>query len=148
MSFKKDPKIREINQFTVVASMVLHNVLVVFKMGWNPFCNQTSAFIRLEIKPCGFFETWSLKATTYLIYGENLFLLVSRTGTAGWTKRWIKLPKFALATMFFTFWPLTAFITLKVKNSRAHVTSHSAYVPTSTELHRVRIDGFLYPNLM
>ena len=27
-------------------------------------------------------------------------------------------------------------------------TSHSAYVATSTELHRVKIDGFLYPNFM
>jgi hypothetical protein len=27
-------------------------------------------------------------------------------------------------------------------------TSHSAYVATSTELDGVKIDGFLYPNLM
>ena len=27
-------------------------------------------------------------------------------------------------------------------------TSHSAYVATSTELHGVKIDGFLYPNFM
>ena len=27
------------------------------------------------------------------------------------------------------------------------ITSHSAYVATSTELHEVKIDGYLYPNL-
>ena len=28
------------------------------------------------------------------------------------------------------------------------ITSHSAYVAMSTELHGVKIDGFLYPNFM
>ena len=30
----------------------------------------------------------------------------------------------------------------------SQLTSHSAYVATSTELHGVKIDGFLYPNFM
>jgi hypothetical protein len=50
--------------------------------------------------------------------------------------------------------PLTLFLTLPLKLNTwnrvdfAVSTSHSAYVATSTELHGVKIDGFLYPNFI
>ena len=61
---------------------------------------------------------WSHLLGEHLDY--FLFLLVSRTGTAGWTERWVKVPKCALGI---TFWPLKASITMLVKNNHAHVTT-------------------------
>ena len=58
-------------------------------------------YSELEIKPFGLgFRIQDMEADliywwTYLDY--FLFLLVSRIGTVGWTERWVKVPKCAVA---------------------------------------------------
>ena len=47
-----------------------------------------------------------------------LLLLVSRTGTVGWTECWVKS-----VHSLWCFWPLTASITKEVKNNHVHVTT-------------------------
>jgi hypothetical protein len=61
---------------------------------------------KLEIKPCGLgSRIRDMEAESYngshLLIGEHLdyflFLLVSRTGTVGWTEHWVKVPKCVVA---------------------------------------------------
>ena len=73
-------------------------------------CNKLLSFYNvLEIKPCRLGSrisdveaesyNWQVSFTSgHLVY--VLFLLVSRTGTVGWTKRWVNVPKCALTITF------------------------------------------------
>ena len=81
----------------------------------------------LEIKPCGLASIiWGWKLWLISFIGEHLdyflFLLVSRTGTVGWTKRWVKVPKCVLAITFLASNSLHN-ITMEDKNNHAYVTT-------------------------
>ena len=101
------------------------HILKIWKKSWVPFgsylLNSTADSAQFEWKWAGLalkFEIRRLKAINDFIswYGEHsdylLSILVSRTGTVGWTQCQSVL-------LLLWFWPLAASITMEVKNDHA-----------------------------
>ena len=106
-----------------VVALVFIGLYRRFVIGQIHLTNDVSCLLQIPISDTQWGEmiselTFFIRLVCLFQWTVFIILLVSRTGTVGWTELWV--PKCALPVNFLA---LTASITMEVQNNHSHVTA-------------------------